>query len=43
MGAKQLGFGDYEQSTAYKRTKREIFLAEMGHVMLWKVLIYLIR
>jgi IS5 family transposase len=29
MGGKQLGFGDYEQSTAKKQTKREKFLAEM--------------
>jgi IS5 family transposase len=29
MGGKQLGFSDYEQSTAKKRTKREKFLAEM--------------
>jgi hypothetical protein len=25
MGGKQLGFGDYEQTTAKKRTKREKF------------------
>jgi IS5 family transposase len=30
MGGKQLGFGDYEQSTAKKQTKREKFLTEMG-------------
>jgi hypothetical protein len=30
MDAKQFGFGDYEQSTAKKRTKRERFLAEIG-------------
>ena len=29
MGGKQLGFGDYEQTTAKKRTRRERFLAEM--------------
>jgi IS5 family transposase len=29
MGANPFGFGDYEQSTAKKRTKRERFLAEM--------------
>ena len=29
MGGKQLGFTDYKQSTAKKRTKREKFLAEM--------------
>ena len=27
MGGKQLGFSDYEQSTAKKRTKREKFLS----------------
>ena len=27
MGTKQFGFGDYEQSTAKKRTRRERFLA----------------
>ena len=32
MGGKQLGFGDYEQSTAKKQTKREKFLAEMDKV-----------
>ena len=31
MGGKQLGFSDYEQSTAKKRTKREKFLGR-----LWK-------
>jgi IS5 family transposase len=31
-GAKQLGFGDYEQTTAKKRTRRERFLAEMEAV-----------
>ncbi len=34
MGGKQLGFGDYEQSTAKKHTKREKFLAEMDKVVL---------
>jgi IS5 family transposase len=29
MGSKQLGFGDYEQSTTKKQTRRERFLAEM--------------
>ena len=28
MGGKQLGFSDYEQSTAKKRTKKEKFLAD---------------
>ena len=36
MGSKQLGFGDYEQSTAKKRTKRERFLGEMEKVVPWK-------
>jgi IS5 family transposase len=35
----QLGFGDYEQSTAKKRTRRERFLAEMEAVVPWKALI----
>jgi IS5 family transposase len=39
MGGKQLGFGDYEQSTARKRTKRERFLAQMEAVVPWKALI----
>jgi transposase, IS5 family len=39
MGGKQLGFGDYEQSTAKKRTKREKFLAGMEKVVPWKALI----
>jgi hypothetical protein len=34
MGGKQLGFGDYEQSTATKQTKKEKFLAEMDKVCL---------
>jgi hypothetical protein len=28
MAGKQLGFGDYEQTTARKRTKRERFLGQ---------------
>ena len=43
MGGKQLGFGDYEQSTAKKRTKRERFLAEMEVVVPWQALIDLIE
>jgi transposase, IS5 family len=35
MGGKQLGFGDYEQSRAMKRTKRERFLSEMEAVVPW--------
>ena len=42
-GFKQLGFGDYEQSTAKKRTRRERFLAEMEAVVPWKLLIDLIE
>ena len=43
MGSKQLGFGDYEQSTAKKRTKRQRFLAEMEAVVPWKALLELIE
>ena len=43
MGGKQLGFGDYEQTTAKKRTKREKFLAEMDQVVPWPALIALIE
>ena len=43
MGSKQLGFGDYEQSTAKKRTKRERFLSEMEAVVPWQALIDLIE
>ncbi len=43
MGAKQFGFGDYEQSTAKKRTKRERFLSEMEAVVPWKALVDLIE
>jgi IS5 family transposase len=43
MGDKQLGFGDYEQTTAKKRTRRERFLAEMEAVVPWKALIDLIE
>ena len=43
MGIKQLGFGDYEQSTAKKRTRRERFLAEMEAVVPWQLLIDLIE
>jgi len=42
MGCKQLGFGDYEQTTARKRTKRERFPAQMEAVVPWKALIDLI-
>jgi IS5 family transposase len=43
MGGKQLGLGDYEQSTAKERTKRERFLSEMEVVVPWKTLIDLIE
>ena len=43
MGAKQFAFGDYEQSTANKCTKRERFLAEMEAVVSWKLLVELIE
>jgi transposase, IS5 family len=39
MGSKQLGFSEYEQSTAKKRTRRERFLGEMENVVPWKALI----
>jgi IS5 family transposase len=38
MGGKQLGFTDYELTTAKKRTKREKFLAEMEAVVPWQAL-----
>jgi IS5 family transposase len=41
MGGKQLGFGDYEQPSAKKRTKREEFLAEIEAVVSWNALINL--
>jgi IS5 family transposase len=43
MGGKKLGFGDYEQTTAKKRTKREKFLAEMDQVVPSGALIELIE
>jgi IS5 family transposase len=43
MGGKQLGFSDYEQTTAKKRTKPETFLAEMDQVVPWQALIDLIE
>ena len=43
MGGKQLGFSDYEQTTAKKRTKKEKFLAEMDQVVSWQPLIDLIE
>ena len=43
MDGKQLGFGDYEQATAKKRTKREKFLADMDKVVPWQALIDLLE
>jgi IS5 family transposase len=43
MGGKQLGFGDYEQSAAKNRTRRECFLAEVEVVVPWKALVDLIE
>jgi IS5 family transposase len=43
MCSKQLGYGDYEQATAKKRTRRERFLAEMEKVVPWKALLDLIE
>jgi hypothetical protein len=39
MGSKQLGFSDYELTTAKKQTKREKFLSEMEAVLPWQALI----
>jgi IS5 family transposase len=39
MGGKQLGFSDYELTTAKKQTKREKFLSEMEVVVPWQALI----
>ena len=43
MASKQLGFSDYEQTTAKKRTKKEKFLAEMDQVVPWQPLLDLIE
>ncbi len=43
MGGKQLGFSDYELTTAKKQTKREKFLSEMEVVVSWQALIDLIE
>ena len=43
MGGKQLGFSDYEITTAKKQTKREKFLSEMEEVVPWQALIDLIE
>jgi IS5 family transposase len=43
MGGKQLGFSDYEITTAKKQTKREKFLSGMEAVVPWQALIELIE
>ena len=43
MCANQLGFSDYEQSTAKKRTKKEKFLADMDQLVPWQPLLDLIE
>ena len=43
MGGKQLGFSDYELTTAQKQTKWETFLSEMEVVVPWQALIELIE
>jgi transposase, IS5 family len=43
MGGKQLGFSDYELTTAKKQTKREKFLSEMEVVVPWQALVALIE
>jgi IS5 family transposase len=43
MGGKQLGFSDYERTTAKKQTKREKFLSEMKLALPWNTLIGLIE
>jgi IS5 family transposase len=43
MGGKQLGFTDYELTTAKKQTKRDKFLSEMESVVPWQALIALIE
>ena len=43
MGGKQLGFADYEQTTAKKRTKKKKFLGKIAQVLLWQTLLDLIE
>ena len=43
MGGTQLGFSDYELTTAKKQTKLEKFLSEMEVVVPWQALIDLIE
>ena len=43
MGGKQLGFSDYELTTAKKQTKREKFLSDIELVVPWQALIAMIE
>jgi len=43
MGVKQVGFSDYELTTAKKHTKREKLLSETEVVVHWQALINLIE
>lgn len=43
IGGKQLGFSDYELTTAKKQTEREKFLFEMEAVVPWQPLLDLIE
>lgn len=43
MLGKQLGFSDYEHTTAKRQTKREKFLSKIEAVVLWQALIALIE
>ena len=43
MAGRQLGFSEYELTTAKKQTKREKFLSEMEEVVIWQTLIDLIE
>ena len=43
IGGKQLGFSDYELTSAKKQTKREKFLPEMEALVPWQALIALIE
>lgn len=43
MGGKQLGFADYDQTTAKKCTKKEKFLAEIDQVVPWQLMLDMIE
>jgi IS5 family transposase len=43
MSSMQLSFGDAEGLVGRKRTRREVFLAEMDQVVPWKALLALIE